>query len=88
MYGNNFGHCRGCGQSILWIKTKKGNNMPVNTAILNYKLDPDGKEKIVTPDGDVVTGTTGAKPDEADGVGYISHFATCTEPNKFRRRTG
>lgn len=28
--------------------------MPVNEKIVNYKTDPHGKERIVTPGGDVV----------------------------------
>ena len=35
-----------------------------------------GKERIVTPGGDVVAGER-CKAGEADGYGYISHFATC-----------
>lgn len=88
MYGDNnsFGHCRGCGQSVLWIRTKAGKNMPVNPTLHNYKSDPDGKEKIVTPDGRVVTGTIIEKPQDANKVGYISHFATCRNAKNFRRK--
>ena len=57
MWKNNFGQCKGCGRRILWIKTKAGKNMPVDTNIIHYRKDPDGKDKIVTQDGDVVTGT-------------------------------
>lgn len=88
MARDNFGQCYGCGQRILWIKTRAGKNMPVNPTMHNYKADPDGKEKIVTTSGDVVTGTTGATPEEADGIGYISHFATCPQSRNFRRKSG
>ena len=82
----NFGHCGGCGCRILWIRTKAGKNMPCNPTILNYRKDAEGKEKIVTPNGEVITGSTGVSPEEADGIGYTSHFATCTQAKRFRRR--
>lgn len=39
------------------------------------------KEKIVTPDGEVVTGRI-MVGERGDGAGYISHFASC---KKYRR---
>ena len=71
-----FGTCRQCGDRILWIKTKAGKNMPVNPELINYRAVPGGKERIVTPEGIVVAGEK-CKADEAEGCGYISHFATC-----------
>lgn len=47
----------------------------------NYKKDSTGKEKIVTPDGEVVTGRI-LVGERGDGAGYISHFASC---KKYRR---
>lgn len=80
-----FGQCRGCGRRVVWIKTKAGKNMPCDPTIVDYKEDPAGKEKIVTQKGDVVTGITGVNPGEADGMGYISHFATCPQAKNYRR---
>lgn len=67
----------------MWIKTKAGKNMPVNLNLINYK--DGGKEKIVKEDGSVVSGTI-TNPEDADGCGYISHFATCEHANTFRRK--
>lgn len=75
--GNQFGNCRSCGDRVLWVKTKAQKNMPVNPELINYKAVPGGKERIVTPEGDVVSGIK-VSADEADGFGYISHFATCS----------
>lgn len=50
------GTCRQCGRRILWVRMRSGKNMPVDMALHNYKKDSTGKEKIVTPDGEVVTG--------------------------------
>lgn len=82
----SFGTCRGCGEQVLWVKMKSGKNMPCNCTIVNYRKDEGGREKIVTQDGNVVSGITGVSPDEADGMGYISHFATCQGAGNFRRR--
>ena len=65
---NPFGNCRNCGDRILWIRTAAGKNMPVNPELISYRAVPGGKERIVTQDG---------SPEVADGIGYISHFATC-----------
>lgn len=86
MQSGNFGQCSGCGKRIVWIKTVNGKNMPCDPNIINYKADKTGKEKIVTASGNVVTGTTGATIAEADGFGYISHFATCPRAKTFRKR--
>ena len=75
------GTCRQCGRRILWVRMKSGKNMPVDMALHNYKKDSTGKEKIVTPDGEVVTGRI-LVGERGDGAGYISHFASC---KKYRR---
>lgn len=86
MANGSFGVCAGCGRQIMWLKTRAGKNMPVNPQMHYYRADPSGGEKIVTQYGDVVTGFTGVEPSQADGVGYISHFATCPNAGNFRRR--
>ena len=75
---NMFSTCRNCGESILWVRMTGGKNMPVNPHLVNYRKIRGGKERIVTPNGDVVSGEL-CGPEEAYGVGYISHFATCKE---------
>lgn len=45
--------------------------MPVNEKIVNYKADPHGKERIVTPGGDVVACVTDINADEATGFGMF-----------------
>ena len=74
---DNFGKCRSCGQQVIWIKTVAGKNMSCNPQLVTYRQG-DGKEKIVTPK------LVGAGTQDATGVGYISHFATC--PNAARHR--
>ena len=71
-----FSNCKKCGNRILWLRTPAGKNMPVDPNLINYREVPGGKERIVTPNGMVIAGER-SNPDEADGVGHISHFATC-----------
>lgn len=40
------GRCRGCGQEIDWIKTKRGSSMPVDPPLVT----------VVTLEGEVVRG--------------------------------
>ena len=54
--GGNFGQCRSCGARIMWIKTKSGKNMPVDPQFVDYRKVAGGKERLVTPTGDVVAG--------------------------------
>ena len=82
---DNFGKCRSCGQQVIWIKTVAGKNMPCNPALVTYKDQQGGKEKIVTPNGEVHSAEiVESGTSNATGIGYISHFATC--PNAARHR--
>jgi len=77
--------CRGCGAEIGFIKTVAGKTMPVDVNSVRFALG--GTEVFVLPDGQVVHGTR-LKEGEADpteSIGYISHFATCTTPDAFRK---
>lgn len=80
----NIGICRFCGKRIRFIKMTSGKTMPVDELLVNYKVDPAGKERIVTPDGKVVCGRFCIHPKDADGTGYISHFATCPKTSGAR----
>lgn len=85
MARDNFGSCKSCGQHIIWIRTSAGKSMPCNPEMITYKAQPGGREKIVTPNGEVHSAeiVKSGTPD-ATGIGYISHFATC--PNAARHR--
>lgn len=85
---SNFSTCRSCGCQIMWIRTKAGKNMPVNPQFMSYRRAADGEkanEKIVTPSGDVVSANI-VDHTEAEGYGYISHFATCPGAANHRKR--
>lgn len=86
MASNNLrsGTCRYCGKRIFWMRMASGKNMPVDQELYNYELS-DGNDKIVTPNGEVVSGKiVYGKP--GDGVGYQSHFASCPAARQARKR--
>lgn len=80
-----FSKCSRCGARILFVRMKSGKHMPVNPEFVNYKKD-GGKDRIVLANGDVVSGTIVTNPGEAQGYGYVSHFATCEYAQTFRRK--
>lgn len=77
--------CKACGAEIGFIKTVAGKTMPVNAKSIRFTKG--GTEVFVLPNGEVMHGTR-LKEGQADPnemIGYISHFATCTEPDFFRK---
>lgn len=68
--------CRSCGAPVRWVVTVNGRRMPI---------DPHPSD-----DGNMVLRSGVAyvvKPDEApDEARWISHFATCPNAKRHRRR--
>ena len=67
----NRGVCKGCGQVILWVKTEKGKNMP---------LDPEPKKMIM-----VCTGIKQAEFARTIDA-YTPHWATCPKAPLFKKK--
>lgn len=74
-------NCRSCGAAILWITTAKGKKMPIDAverAHLNegqrriHVFDRDGKSVPIEPG--------------KSSVGHLSHFATCPDAQKHRKK--
>lgn len=82
---DNFSQCRKCGARILFVRMKSGKSMPVNPNFVNFRRD-GGKDRIVLANGEVTSGTIVTDPGEAQGFGYVSHFATCEYAQTFRRK--
>ena len=78
--------CKKCGKEIVWIKTPGGKSMPCDPNQVVYYKKKGGSQKIVTPNGEVVSAELSGSPGTETGVGYISHFATCPAADQFRRR--
>ena len=78
--------CKYCDTDILWVRMKSGSVMPCNTGELLYKEDKAGYAKIVTQSDRVITAVLVTDRDEADGIGYVSHYATCPGAYRIRRK--
>lgn len=78
--------CKGCGQTIKWIRLNNGKAMPVNPEPVYYEDRREGAAVIITEDGRVSSGHTEAVAVVGSKVrGYVSHFATCPMADRFRR---
>ena len=71
--------CRGCGASIVWIKTKSGKSMPCDAEPVHYV--PGGKDRAVTTSGNVVSCEIVSGGGE---IGYRPHWATCPNAKRFK----
>jgi len=79
---NDVGYCRSCGARIRWIRTVGGKAMPCNAQPITFTRG-GGPETFVTPEGKV---ERGKRDPGGDLTGYISHFATCPQADRHRRR--
>lgn len=79
--------CRACGARIMFLKTAAGKTMPVDEEGTFFLEVKDGPELFVLGDGTTARGqrVSPAQREDADRFGYVSHFATCTNPDFFRK---
>ncbi len=77
--------CRACNAKIIFIKTVGGKSIPCDAESTYYIQKAGGSQKIVTPNGEVISAELTDDQNKATGIGYISHFATCTNPDFFRK---
>lgn len=78
--------CKSCGAEIIWIKMRSGKSAPCNPEPIHYRKFVHNIENmlvLVTPEGDVIPGEA---CEDSDLFGYISHFATCPNANRHRKR--
>ena len=81
--------CRYCAAEIIWIKMRSGKAMPCNTGKIPYMEDKNGYMKLVTEDGRLITARMIDNTEtstRADGIGYVSHYATCPGADRIRRK--
>lgn len=79
--------CRGCGEDIIFIKSPAGKFIPCDPSKVIYSNPGEGKARVVTQSGEVVSCTIGADDtSKAVGVGYIPHWSTCKAANQFRTK--
>lgn len=82
---SSYGKCTKCGARILWIKTSAGKNMPCDPDLITYWKDSKGKQRIVTPNGEVIACRLEGDTQTATGVGYVPHWGTCPCAKEFKR---
>ena len=71
----------------MWIRTAAGKSMPCDAEPALYKAREGAAGKIITGNGTVLSADIGGLAAfEPDGVGYVSHFATCPAAEQFRRK--
>lgn len=83
--------CASCSAPLLWAITAKGKNMPLDlhpTVTGNVRLTG---EQITGNDGHhgpecEVLGKPQLTDQLPDDLRYTSHFATCSDPERHRRR--
>ena len=80
--------CRSCGAEIVWVTMQgSGKKMPCDAELIHAVEDKDSKTSFVLPGGIVKRGRAGRHPNgEADFVGYRSHFESCPDAERFRRK--
>ena len=81
--------CRACGKEIRFIKTALYKATPVDAEPVYIEPDQGAEGIYVLPTGGTIRGRI--IPDEEIEqdtelrMAYVSHFATCTEPGRFRK---
>lgn len=78
--------CRSCGKEIIWIKMTSGKSMPCDSEKISFTLaHPSDKDALVLvePSGKI---TKGHFDPNGEKIGYTSHFATCPNADKHRKK--
>lgn len=60
--------------------------MPCNAEPVMYWAKRGAAGKVVTPSGEVVSCEFEGDPQTASGIGYVSHFSSCPQAKKFRKK--
>lgn len=60
--------------------------MPCDTRLYRYRADENGSQRIINIYGEIVKCELVKNKEDATGIGYISHFASCTSSDEFRKR--
>lgn len=81
--------CRACNKDIMFIATDLYKKTPVDADPVWVRPDAKGPGTYILPNGGTIRGEAvgDAFDDENAGLrlAYVSHFATCTNPEAFRK---
>jgi hypothetical protein len=75
---DHISHCRSCGAQMIWAMSGKGKTMPVDAL-------PDDKGNVAVV---IDHGTVRALIVTAESIGprHLSHFVTCPQAAKWRKK--
>lgn len=77
-YAPDIYDCRSCGAPMRWAVTTAGKRMPLDPQPSdrgNVHVDDDGTATVLGP----------LEVQAHDGPLYVPHFATCDDPDRFRK---
>ena len=80
-------HCRSCGAPIIWARTLNGKAMPLDaepSSAGNITLHDTGDPQA--PQARVLAGADLFDARSAETTLYLSHYASCPDSEKWRRR--
>ncbi len=78
--------CKACGRYIIFVMSPSGKAIPCDPDPVNYWRRMKAKGKAVTRNGEVVSCDFEGDLEKCTGIGFVPHWATCTEPDRFRRK--
>lgn len=78
--------CKSCGAPIIFISTLKNKKMPCDAEAVHFVADITSRDSYITTSGIPVRGKI-VTPDTPHAIdGYVPHWATCNNPDKFREK--
>lgn len=80
--------CKSCGAEIVWIRMKTGKAMPCDKPQVMFRGKRNGRERVVTDDGEVIACEIVDSAGAATGIGRVPHWATCPGASQHRRSHG
>ena len=79
---NRATYCQYCGRMILFERTARGKNMPVDTPGVWYKPGQNGNATILNDSGEIDRGWIMSERADDLLFGHIPHFITCKRYKK------
>lgn len=77
--------CKACGAPLVWIETPKGSYIPCDEGLVEYQADRNGHDVLIGQNGETIRCRIHFEGTPT-GTARTPHWATCTNPDKFRKR--
>ncbi len=78
-FSTNIQTCKGCGARILWMKTLRGKNIPVDPQLIHVPREREGT--LLDKDGIIHRSLA------AGQTGWTPHWVTCPKAEQFHQST-